>query len=445
MRIGVASARILPITILLVLAGFVVLTPVARRGVAGEEATFCLGFILIFAFFLARILKGAALPEVSGYIIAGVVCGPFVLDILSNDVVPRLQVFDDVALAIIALMAGSELKTTFLRERKAAVTATMAAHVFFAFVAGFAVTLVFRDQLAFLSTFDSGAAISLALIFGVVIAARSPSTAIAIITETRSRGPMTNLVLGVTVILDVVVLALAAFIVPTVRALTLPDHEFSLVFAQQLLVEIAGSVGIGIIFGALIGAYMRWVREQLPLFLIATGFLGSMFCRHYHLEPLLAFMVAGFLIQNRTSMGRRLGRALGRSALPMYVIFFAISGASIDFDALRATWMVALVLVFARIAAFYIGGVVASLIAPSLRSYMNSLWLGFLSQAGVALGVVTVFEREFAWGAEVKTIILATIGINQLIGPVALKYILTREEEVGGMDRSRGESERPAS
>jgi Kef-type K+ transport system membrane component KefB len=434
MQARLGTARILPIMILLVLAASVVLTPIARRGVAGEEATFCLGFILIFAFFLAKILSAASLPEVSGYIIAGVLCGPFVLNILSHEVVPRLQLFDDVALAIIALMAGSELRTKFLGERKTAVAAILAGLVIFAFVGGFAVTLLFKERLTFLSELGNGGVVAVALIFGVTMAARSPSTAIAVITETRSGGPFTSLVLGVTVILDVVALSLAAFVVPAVRALTLPGAEFSLVFARDLLVLIAGSVAAGIGFGALIGAYMRWVKEQMPLVLIATGFLGSMFCHHYNLEPLLAFMVAGFIIRNYTAMGRRLGRTLGRSALPMYVIFFAISGASIDFGALRATWIVALVLVIVRIAAFYVGGMAACLTVKSLRSYSNTLWLGFLSQAGVALGVVTVFEREFAWGGEIKTIVLAVIGINQLIGPVALKYILVHEGEVGGMD-----------
>lgn len=435
MQVRKGSVRILPITILLVLAMSVVLTPIARRGVAGEEATFCLGFILIFAFFLAKTLKGAAFPEVSGYIIAGVLCGPFVLNILSHDVVPRLQLFDDVALAIIALMAGNELKTKFLGERKTAVAAILAGLVIFAFIGGFSVTLLFKNRLPFLSDLGGGAVVAVALVFGVAMAARSPSTAIAVITETRSGGPFTSLVLGVTVILDVVALALAAFIIPAARVLTLPGEQFSLLFARQLLLEIAASVGIGLVFGTLIGAYTRWVKEQMPLVLIATGFLGSMFCRHYHLEPLLAFMVSGFIIRNYTSVGQRLGKELARSALPMYVIFFAISGASIDFDALRTTWMVALVLVFVRVAAFFIGGMAACLSVPSLRSYWKTLWLGFLSQAGVALGVVTVFEREFAWAAEVKTIVIAVIGINQLIGPVALKYILVRQGEVGGMDR----------
>ncbi|UCG53149.1 MAG: cation:proton antiporter, partial [Candidatus Latescibacterota bacterium] len=109
------SGILLPIFILVLLAASVVLSPIASRGITGEEAVFCLGFIILFAFFLAKSFKTAGLPEISGYIIAGVLCGPYILNILSADVVQSLQLFDDVALSIIALIAGGEMRMEFLR------------------------------------------------------------------------------------------------------------------------------------------------------------------------------------------------------------------------------------------------------------------------------------------------------------------------------------------
>ncbi|MFQ5510234.1 MAG: cation:proton antiporter [Candidatus Krumholzibacteriia bacterium] len=431
----ISSGRVLPIAVLAALAAVVVLTPIAGRGVTGEEATFCLGFILIFAFFVARVLRGVQLPEISGYILAGVVCGPYIMNILSGVVVARLQVFDDVALAIIALIAGGEMRMSFLRRGKASLLGVIGGQVFFSFAGALLVVVAARDHIAFLSGGGTGALVAAALALGVVTAARSPATTIGVVTETRSRGPYTDMVIGITVILDIVVLVLTALVVPTVRALTVPGAGFSLLFAKDLLFELFGSIGVGIVFGSALAAYIRWVRGQLPIFLLGAGFVGSIVCRHYHLEPLLAFMIAGFIVQNFTVMGERMIQALERSALPVYVIFFAISGASINLGALREMWLLAIILVLMRAAAFHAGSLFAGAVVGAVRPYAGSLWMGFLSQAGVAIGIATVFERRLPWGADLKTIILAIVALNQLIGPIALKYILVRRGEAGGMDR----------
>ncbi|MEE9269510.1 MAG: cation:proton antiporter [Candidatus Krumholzibacteria bacterium] len=431
----ISPGRLLPIAVLLALAAVVVLSPIAGRGVTGEEATFCLGFILIFAFFAARVLKSIKLPEISGYILAGVLCGPFVMNILSLEVVRRLQIFDDVALAVIALIAGGEIRMSFLKKGKASILSVIGGHVLLSFVGALLVAFFARDHIAFLAGGGPRAVIAAALLLGVVTAARSPATTIGVVTETRSRGPYTDLIIGVTVILDVVVLVLAALIVPTVRALTIPGEGFSLLFAKDLLIEVFGSIAAGVFFGSVLAAYIRWVGEQLPIFLLGVGFVGSIVCRHYHLEPLLAFMIAGFIIQNFTVMGDRLIKALERSAMPVYVIFFAISGASINLDALRLMWLLAIILVVMRAAAFHAGSLLAGRVVRAVRPHSKSLWLGLLSQAGVTIGIATVFERRLPWGAELKTIVLAVVALNQLIGPIALKFILVRRGEAGGMDR----------
>jgi Kef-type K+ transport system membrane component KefB len=145
-------------------------------------------------------------------------------------------------------------------------------------------------------------------------------------------------------------------------------------------------------------------------------------------------MVAGFFIENYSALGERLIRGLERSAFPVYVIFFAISGASIDLAALRASWLLALILVLVRAAAFYAGSFLAAVAVRDLRPHAHSLWSGFLAQAGVTMGIASLIERRVEWGGEVKTIALALVAINQLIGPVVLKFLLEKKGEAGGMD-----------
>jgi len=104
--------RLFSLAILFGLAALVLFTPVFESGLSGGQATFCLGFILLFGYYLAKLLEGFHLPAITSYIVVGIVCGPFVFNILSSDVVSRLQVFDDVALAIIALIAGGKRSCT---------------------------------------------------------------------------------------------------------------------------------------------------------------------------------------------------------------------------------------------------------------------------------------------------------------------------------------------
>jgi Kef-type K+ transport system membrane component KefB len=146
-------------------------------------------------------------------------------------------------------------------------------------------------------------------------------------------------------------------------------------------------------------------------------------------------MIAGFMVENFTLQGDRLIVGLERSAFPVYVIFFAISGATIDLGALKEMWVLALILVAVRALMFYGGTLAASRVARDLRPHAHSLWSGFLAQAGVTIGIASLIDRRFTWGGDLKTIVLAVVAINQLIGPVLLKWLLERKGEAGGMDR----------
>ena len=147
---SVMQGRLLSIAVLVTLAALVVFTPIAGRGASGDEATFCLGFILIFAFFLSRTLKGVALPEISGYILAGVLCGPYALNILSHDVVRSLQTFDDVALAIIALIAGGEMRMSYLKKSKNSIFGVIVGQTLFSFAGAILVVFALMGTIGFL-------------------------------------------------------------------------------------------------------------------------------------------------------------------------------------------------------------------------------------------------------------------------------------------------------
>lgn len=434
MKASSLSTRVLSLAALLSLAAIILLSPVGARGSTGAQATFCVGFILLFGYYLARLLGGLALPAITSYILVGLFCGPSGLNLLSVDVIAGLQRLEDVALALIALIAGGEMRLAVLRARTTAFASVIGMQIMFSMLGAGILVFVFRDHLGAVPADRARDLVAVALLFGLVIVARSPATTIGVVAETRSKGPLTEVIVGVTVLLDVIILALAALIVPTAETL-IEGRSFSLEFAGHLAFEIAGSVGVGILFGLLMGVYIRLVRGYLPLFLLGVGVIGSELCRIYGLSPLLAFMIAGFFVENFSRHGPRLIAGLERSAFPVYVIFFAISGASIDVSALRTTWLIAFALVAVRIGAFFFGSLTAARAVPDIRPYGRNMWTGFLAQAGVTIGIASIVAERFAWGREIETIVLSAVALNQLAGPVALKWLLEKSGEAGGMDR----------
>lgn len=417
-----------------VLAGLMAVarwTPIPELITFTHQATMSLGFILIFGFLAGHFSKELGLPGITGYILAGILCGPYVGRFLTPAIVGELQVIDDLALALIAFSAGGELRIQNLRPRIRNILVISALQVVIVFTGMAALT--FALALGGPLTDHPVPVLAVAIVFGLFGVANSPDTAVALINETRSAGVFTDTILGGTVVKDVVVLILITALLPFIRALTTPGVEFDPGFVGDLALELGGSLIGGAILGALVTFYMRGVGAVLPLFIVGIAILASQVSRHFQLEPLLLCIVAGFIIENATSMGRRFMDAIARSSLPVYAVFFAIGGASFDLDAVRSMWFVALVFVVARaglIAASTAAG--ETLAGGGSNPVKRWAWMGFIPQAGVTLGLASIVARKFPdWGPEVKTIALAMIAMNAIVGPVAFRWALIRSGEAG--------------
>jgi len=414
----------------LVLAGLMALArwaPIADLTSLGDQATLSLGFILIFGYLTGHFVKPLGLPGITGYILAGILCGPYVGQLLTKPVVQSLQLIDDLALALIAFTAGGELKIQALRPRLASILAINVSQTLLLLLGlGAGAVLL---QIAF--PYVTGAPLlPLALVFGVLGVANSPATAVAVIQESRASGPLTDTVLGVTVLKDVVILVLITLLLPLLEMLVRPGVEFDLGFMGELVIAVGGSLVGGAILGGLVTYYIRGVGAVLPLFIVGVAILVTQVSHQLHLEPLLLCMVAGFVIENATRQGDRFIQAIERSALPVYVVFFAIGGASLDLGAVQATGIVAVSLVLLRIGLLFGSTRLGESLTGRNEAVSRRGWMGFIAQAGVTLGLASIIARRFpGWGEEVRSIALAMIALNQLLGPIAFRWALVRSGE----------------
>jgi Kef-type K+ transport system membrane component KefB len=267
--------------------------------------------------------------------------------------------------------------------------------------------------------------------------ARSPSSAIAVISETKARGPFTEMVLGVTVAADVLTIFLFAVVLSFSELVMSGAGSADFAFLIGIGSEVAASLIIGICLGRGVALYLDKVRSDLTIFILGIAFLvtklshglGALldaeFGIRFHLEPMLICLTAGFFVQNLSRHGDAFLRVIDRSSLPIYAVFFAISGASLNLDALEKTWIWALVLVALRGAFIYAGAFLGGRLSADPKRFQQASGLGFLTQAGVSLGLAKLITERFdSFGVELATLLVATIAINQLIGPVAFKQAL---------------------
>jgi Kef-type K+ transport system membrane component KefB len=399
-------------------------------GTVHGSATFFLGFLLLASYLAGRAARGIALPQITGYLVIGIVVGPHVLGILPGEVVEQFRFVNGVALALIALSAGGELRASTLRKRIRSIAAITTFQIVFMFTLVAASVFLARGAVDLLRDEPTNVALAVALLLGLVAVAKSPATTIAIITEEKARGVLTDTVLGVTVLKDVVILILIAVFIPLSVTIVNPSSGFSFEAVRHILLGILGSLAVGAAMGWLVTLYLKRIRAYRILFVLGVAFMAVYLGERLHLEYILIAMAAGFYVQNFSRQGRRLLHALEANSLPVYALFFAVAGADLDFTVLRTAWVLATAIILTRVGALWLSTYLAARIVddpPVIRQYA---WMGFLAQAGVTLGIANLVRDNFpVWGDPVATVIIAMIAVNQLIGPPLFRWTLVKAGE----------------
>jgi Kef-type K+ transport system membrane component KefB len=400
--------------------------------VPGQSTSIALGFILVFAYLVGLKLKKLNLPQITGFIVAGILCGPHLLKFISESDVADLQLLDGLALSLIALAAGGEMKIDRLKGRLKSITSVVFFQTIF-ILAGF-VFLGFFGR-PFLSLFSGQTfiqVVAFSLLLGTLMTPTSPATTIAVITETRSSGKFTDLILSSAVAKDFFVIVLFAFSLSFSKSIATPSHALDIDFLLHILVEVGGSVLIGLLIGLGIILFLKYVRKDVTIFILGIAFFSYQISENFGFHPLLICLVAGFYAENFSSQGKLLIAAIERSSAPIFVIFFAMSGAALDLEALRQTWLLAIMCVLLRALLKFSGTFIGARLAKEDLVVQRRGWSGFLSQAGVSLGMATIVGTSFPeWGDEFMALVLAIIAINQIVGPVFLQNLLVKVKETG--------------
>jgi Trk K+ transport system NAD-binding subunit/Kef-type K+ transport system membrane component KefB len=399
-----------------------------------------LGFtiVAIAGFQIAKVFQKIKFPLITGLIITGIVAGSSVLNFIPTATLPKLNFLNDIALSIIAFSAGSELYLNELRSRINSIKWMTIGQLVITFLMSSIVIYFAASYIPFMAELSSNVKIAIAILFGTIFVARSPSSAIAVINEMRANGPFTKTAMGVTVVKDVLVIILFAICFSIAKAI-INGEELGISFLLFLGIELLLSFGLGIIVGKIIQFPIslkinQYVKGIIIIFIGFSVYLfaafvkantESIFGHEITLEPLLMCIIGSFVVTNYSKNRIEFVELLEEISPIIYIVFFTLTGASLSLQTLLQVFWIAMALFALRIITMILGGIFGVIAAKDDKKYMFISWMPYVTQAGVALGLTTIIANEFpTWGYEFQTIIIAIIVINQLIGPPLFKIAI---------------------
>ncbi len=399
---------------------------------ASSETLLVFGFLILAAYTVGEIVSAVQLPKVTGYLAAGILFGPSALGVVSLHSIADLAPVSRLAVALIAFLAGAELRWTELRDRAKPLLTMLGAELALSFAAIMALLVAARAYVPFLTGMPMAETLVLSALFASVAIVHSPAVVMALLTETRARGPVARTTLGMVLVADIVVVLLFSGLLAVTRTAVPTTASASGPSLGMVAWEIGGSLLVGAALGGAIALYMRFVKRELLLFAIVVTFFGSEIARLAHVEVLLTLLVAGFVVENGTRQGAaELLHARERSAAPVFVVFFALAGAAIIVRDVLLIWPIAVAVVAVRALAIRFGCQIGARISRAGDMERRYVWMGLVAQAGVALGLVAVVSEAYPErGSQMATLFLAVIAINQLLGPVLSRIALKKSGEI---------------
>jgi Kef-type K+ transport system membrane component KefB len=409
--------------------------------VAGTELAF--GFLLLASYFTAKIVNRFGLPKLTGYILAGVIAGPYVLEFVTKDMGISLKVVSSTATALLALEAGLELELKRIKP----ILKTLRGMILFAVVgAMFTIAgalFLLRPLLPnIFGTMDTTQCLAVCCAIGVALSAQSPAVVMAMLSETRADGPLSSLMLASVVVADLTVITVFSIVLAIVGAVIGGQIDVGGT-ALAVIWELLGSVVFGLMLGALVGQYMLSVARGAAMFLVLICVIVAEIGARMHLDPLIVMLATGIWLRNWSRAdASEVTRSFQSAQLPVFLVFFALAGTKLDIQTLWNSLLPVGIIAVVRATSFYLGARLACKISGAEAVVTRYAWFGLVPQAGLALALALVLKNTFpSFGDGAAVILFGVVALNECIAPIILRVMLLRSGEAGkkqGVDFASG-------
>lgn len=389
---------------------------------------FCLAAALGMGLLLSRVVKKLNLPDVTGFLIAGLIIGPYCLGVFSGESLEAVSDITAVALGFIAFSIGGEFKKENLKR------VGMKAFIITVFQAMAAVILV--DAALILAGFD----IPLAITLGAIATATAPAATLMVVRQYKARGKMTNTLLSVVAMDDAIGLAVFSISLAIAQSLTSGAVPTVNNMLLQPLIEIVLSLLIGFAIGAIASICIRFFKSRANrlCITIASVLLGVALSNMLGLSSLLLCMSIGAAVVNLRSDAETILEGAERWTTPLFMLFFVISGAELDLTVLTSVGLLGLIYIVSRSIGKYLGAYLGARIVKSEPSIQRYLGLTLLPQAGVAIGMAQIVMSKLPeYGAQIRAVVLCATLIYELVGPVLTRIALVKSGEIENMPKQK--------
>ena len=390
---------------------------------------FKLGIIVLVGIGGGRVANYFKLPNVSGYIVAGLLIGPSFLNIIQGGDISSLNILNEMALAAIAFSIGNEFLIKDMKRVGKDVFIITVAEVAGAVIVVFIVMhFILRQSVPF------------SLVIASMSAATAPAGIVMVVRELNASGPLTKTILPIVAIDDAlgimvfgVFLSLAK-IFSGVASFSLVQVIFSPLF------EIIGSVVLGLIIGVAMGYVVKKARNKEELLIITVGFilLASGAANSLNLSPLLTSMMVGATLVNVKQNPSRVFGAINEFTPPINLMFFTLAGASLDIRVLFTVGALGIGYIIARAAGKYLGATFGAKAVCAGEKIEKYLGMSLLTQGGISIGLSIIVRNQLPNLSDaIITVILFSVLVYEIIGPILAKIAITKAGEVNGMLRKR--------
>ena len=409
------------------------------------EYLLAIGLAMFAGLFLSRLTSRYNLPDVTSYLVAGLLIGPLCLGALgiphlglpSFEFVETLSLISDVSLGFIAFSIGSEFRLEELKHigRQATVIAIFQALAATAFVdVGLLILHLFLGDALPVST---------CIVLGAIATATAPAATVMVITQYKAKGPLTNILLPIVALDDAVGLVVFAVSTGIAKALTSGSVNLISVLLNPAI-EIVASLAMGAMLGWVFSVVEKFFtsRSKRLSLAVAFVFLCTAFSKveldfasgvSIGFSPLLVCMMCGTIFCNLCDFSEEIMYRTDRWTAPVYVLFFVLSGAELDLRVFASAAVVGIGLVYIlmRSAGKILGAGISSRFMKCPPTVCRYLGITLLPQAGVALGMSATVAADFgAEGTIMRNIVLFSVLIYELVGPILTKMALSAAGEI---------------
>lgn len=408
------------------------------------ETLLGISIALIAGLAMSRAVKPLKLPAVTGYLVAGILIGPYCLGRLGVDglgftslsAVSSMSIINDVALGFIAFAIGDEFRLSQLKRtgKQATVIGISQAVVATVFVDAALIGLHFvlgEEKLP----------LSSAVILGAIASATAPAATLMVVRQYKAKGKLTDLLLPIVALDDAVGLVIFAVSFGVAKALI--SGEISMIsILVDPLVEIVCSLIVGAIIGAALSFSEKFFksRSKRQALVVTAIFLAVAIAKikfpvgpvQVGFSPLLVCMMLGTVFCNICDFSADLMEKTDRWTAPLFILFFVLSGAELEFSVFADVAVIGIgaVYIIARSAGKYLGAKWSASLAkcePSIKKYLG---ITLLPQAGVALGMSVTAMEIGPQGAVIRNIVLFGVLVYELFGPLMTKIALTKAGDI---------------